>query len=513
MFDPYDFEIGLGDAPKFSKSVAFDLKPGATIWVPTILYQPGEPTIAEVNARGTLAWLQETWRYYRNVLGRMETPGDPWLGEFYEREVLQALQSLAMSGTGKLAGSNWGSYPATRQIWAKDCFYSCLPFMALEPALARKMILWFDEFGIRQPGEVVAGGLNHSISLSVASVMLAASYYDQTGDKTFFTQHPELKDKWSKLLDELIATRQEPAVWLFPTRYISDGALECDWHCGSNVAVWRALHGFSRLLAEVFDDAKAAKQYAAIAGNVRDAILKKTVIAGPFGPQFIEGTYRDGRAPLLISDGEESETTLMPFYGFLPYDNPTFRNTMRFSVSTHNLIYQPKVHAITWADKPVSPLEDRVPTAPGYNKGLAFADDRESLFGEHGYYTEIRRVTDTDGSVPWWPYKKPEPGNVRRSYPGKAGWFAGVHSVLFVDRFLGLRYDAPRQTLRFTPHSAIGDFAWTDFPMGRDRFSVSYRQGVATFKNSAAHPVTFAAGSTAPVQVPAGESTTVTITK
>jgi hypothetical protein len=186
---------------------------------------------------------------------------------------------------------------------------------------------------------------------------------------------------------------------------------------------------------------------------------------------------------------------------------------MRFSVSTNNLIYQPKVHAITWAEKPMSPLEDRIPTAPGYNKGLAFADDRDSLFGEHGYYTEIRRVTDTDGSVPWWPYKKPEPGNVRRSYPGKSGWFAGVYSVLFVDRFLGLRYDAPRQTLRFTPHSAIGDFAWTDFPMGRDRFSVSYRQGVATFKNSAAHPVTFAAGTAAPVQVPAGETATVPITK
>jgi hypothetical protein len=194
---------------------------------------------------------------------------------------------------------------------------------------------------------------------------------------------------------------------------------------------------------------------------------------------------------------------------WLAKDNSSFGPyAMRFSVSTHNLICQPKVHAITWAEKPMSPLEDRIPTAPGYNKGLAFADDRDSLFGEHGYYTEIRRVTDTDGTVPWWPYKKPEPGNVRRSHPGKAGWFAGVYSVLFVDRFLGLRYDAPRQTLRFTPHPAIGDFAWTDFPMGRDRFSVSYRQGVATFKNSAAHPVTLAAGSATPVTVPAGETAT-----
>jgi hypothetical protein len=108
---------------------------------------------------------------------------------------------------------------------------------------------------------------------------------------------------------------------------------------------------------------------------------------------------------------------------------------------------------------------------------------------------------------------EPQPGDVRRSYPGKAGWFAGVHSVLFVDRFLGLRYDAPKQTLRFAPHPAIGGFSWTDFPMGRDRFSVSYRQGIATFKNTAGHSVTFIAGSSAPVQVSAGATATVPVPK
>ncbi len=499
MFDPFDFEIGLGDAPQFSGSVAFDVKPGATVWVPTILYQPGETTVAEVNARGTLAWLQETWRYYRRVLGRIETPSEPWLGAFYERGVIQSLQSIAMSGSGKMAGSNWGSYPATRQIWPKDCFYSCLPFMALEPRLAQKMILWFDEFGVRQPGEVVEGGVHHSISLSVASLLLASLYYDQTGDTAFFMQHPELKRNWAAILDAIVASRQEPDVWLFPTRYISDGKLDCDWHCGSNVAVWRALQGYARLLAEVFGDAGGAKQYSDIAASVREAILKKTVIAGPFGPQFIEGVNRDGKAPRLTSDGEESETTLMPFYGFVPYDDATYRNYMRFSMSTNNAQYVAATRSIDWGKG--------VPaTAPGYNKGLCFGGDQESLFGEAGYYTEIRRVTDTDGSVPWWPYRTPQPGDVRRSYPGKAGWFAGVHSVLFVHRFLGLTYDAPKRSLRFTPHPAIGDFAWSEFPMGQDRFSVSFRRGVAVVSNLTEHPVTVTIGATASQVVPPGRT-------
>ena len=54
-------------------------------------------------------------------------------------------------------------------------------------------------------------------------------------------------------------------------------------------------------------------------------------------------------------------------------------------------------------------------------------------------------------------------------------------------------YDAPQQTLRFAPQTVIGDFAWTDYPLGADRFSLSYRQGVATFKNSSGHPVLFEA--------------------
>lgn len=486
QFDPYDYEIGLADAPAFQKRVAFDLPPGGLLWVPTILYMPGDPTIAEVNQRGSLAWLEATHQYFRKILGRLTTPADPFIGEFCERQVMQAFLAMAMSGTDKLAGSNWGSYPATRQIWAKDCFYSCLPFMARDPVLARKMILWFDEFGVRQTGEVVAGGLNHSISLSVASILLAAHYYDQTGDADFFQQHLELKAKWAALLDALLASRQDPNVWLFPTRYISDGRLDCDWHCGSNVAVWRALDGFARILREVYQEPVTAEHFAAAAGRVQAAIMAKTVIPGPFGPQFIEGVNRDGTVPRLTSDGEESDTTLMPFYGFLPYDNATYLHYMNFSMSTNNVQYVAATRSINWGDG--------VPaTAPGYNKGLCAALDREALLGDQGYFTEIRRVTDMDGSVPWWPYKSNQGLAVRRSYPGKAGWFAGVFSSVFESRFLGVSYDAPGHVFHFAPLAITGAFDWRDLPMGREHFSVRFTPAAegakATFTNSTAHSV------------------------
>ena len=497
MWEPFEFEFGLGDSRSFRRQVPINLAPGERAWVPTVLYMPGDPALAEVNAKGTVAWLRESWAYYQRILGRLETTGDPYLAEFFERQALQALQSIALSSTGRLAGTNWGSYPATREIWMKDAYYSCLPMVGLDPSLVAPIILWFSEHGVRPEGTLVQGGVSHSLSLSVAGIVLAGQYFDRTGDRSFFTGHPELKRKWDDLVEQMIASRTDPNTWLFPSRYISDGALEGDYHTGSNVVAWRALKAYSRLLREVFGDAPRARRYAEAADKVHSAILTRTVIDGPFGKQFIEGVDSNGKPPRMLSDGEESDTTLMPFYEFLSYDDEAYLHTMRFAMSEHNQVYQPKVRAITWSGSPATPLPDRVPsTAPGYMKGIALGNTFDELFGEHGYYNEVRRVTDADGSVFWWPfgwnsnpptwdYEKP----VRMSVPGKAGWFAGVHTALFISRYLGVSYDAPSRTLRFAPSPLLGDrFRWSGFPMGKERFSVGYERSGPVIRASASGP-------------------------
>lgn len=501
LFDPYDFEIGLADSATFQPDIPFSLTAGESVVVPTILYMPGEPTIAAVNERGALHWFTETHRYFRRVLGRWETPDHPFVGLFHERQILQTLQSVALSASGKMAGSNWGSYPATRQIWCKDTFYSCLPFPQSDPLLARKMILWFTEFGVRQVGQVVPGGINHSISLSVASIVLADLYYSNTGDGDFFREQPSLINEWRRVLDALLASRLNPAISLFPTTYISDGWLDCDYHTGSNVCVWRALVGLSRILHEVFHDTEAATHYDQVGAEVHKALLERTVIDGPFGPQFLEGTFADGRAPLMISDGEESDTTLMPFYGFLPREDNRYCNYMRFSVSPENKIYQPKTRTITWAMSPLSPLEKRVTcTTPGLNKGLSAQTDLQDFFGDTGAYTELRRLTDADGSIWWWPYPDNATyGNVIRGVPGKSAWTAGVHFGVLMANFLGMRYDAPTRTLWFAPLvPGIGSFSATEIPMGFARFSLSmeWNQEAGkitsiTLTNRNAEPVTW----------------------
>jgi hypothetical protein len=494
MWEPFEFEFGIGDSKSFQRETKFQLAPGEQTWVPLILYMAGDSTVEEVNQKGTAAWLAESWTYYRRLLGRLEISGDGYLAEFFERQLLQAFSSIAMSASGKLAGTNWGSYPATREIWMKDAYYSCLPIAMLDPSLAKPILFWFTEFGIRQKGSILQGGINHSLSLSVASLVLGGMYYDLTGDKAFFLAHPEFKKNWDSLVTQMIASRTDVNIWLFPSRFISDGALEGDYHTGTNVVVWRALMAYSRLLAEVFGDARGGQQYAEIADMVHAAILAKTVIEGPYGRQFIEGVDQNGTPPRLISDGEESDTTLIPFYGFLPCDNDIYLHYMRFSMSEHNQAYQPLVRAITWAGSPATPLTDRVPaTAPGYMKGIALGNDGNELFGEHGYYSEVRCVTDADGSVFWWPFgwnSNPPVWDydhpVRRSIPGKAGWFAGVHSMVFMSRFLGVDYNAPEGKLRFTPSPLLGNrFQWSGFPLGNDRFSVSYERNGTTVRVSA----------------------------
>ena len=207
----------------------------------------------------------------------------------------------------------------------------------------------------------------------------------------------------------------------------------------------------------------------------------------------------------------------MPFYGFLPSSDPLYRHTMQFAVSPSNLIYQPKVHAISWSSAPLSPLEKRVPsTAPGYLKGAAAADRTKPWFDPGGALAEIRWVTDADGSVWWWSYggdaKNAEYGEVVRGVPGKAGWFSGAYSVLFPEHFLGLRYDAPRRLLKLNPSPALGNFHWQDAPFGSARFDfagvVESGRMRVTVHNRNAYPVSVEAASGSRVRVDPGASAT-----
>ena len=474
--DPYDYDLALGDTEKSKSVISFDLQPGQNIWVPAVFYNLGDPALEEINKLGTLTCLNNTIQYFRNMLGQIKTPDDPFLADFFERQVMASFGAISMSASGKIAGSNWGSYCATRQIWMKDFYYTSLPFMMLDKKFAQKIILWFNEFGVRPKGTIKEGGVNHSVGISMASIMLAGLFYENSGDKQFFLQNPQLKKNWDKILKELISSRKDPDIWLFPSKYISDGYIIPDYHTGSNVCAWYALRSYARFLKEIYNEPIEASGFEEDAGKVHAAIMERCTINGPYGKQFIEATYKDGREAPMESDGEESDITLMPLYGFLSWDDPIYLNYMKFSVSEHNTIYRPQIHAISWYDTPS--------TAPGYMKGVCAGTEKSSLFGEHGYLTEVRRVTDADGSIWWWVYGwgekgvNPLYGQVVRGHPGgfgKAGWFSGIYASVFIARQLGITYENSNNLLIFKPLMPTSGFIWKNLSYAGKVFSVDYQ--------------------------------------
>lgn len=489
--------IRLADNVSGFPEVPFTLEPGSYIWVPVIISAPGEfGVIEEISSLGSLHWLNSTWSYFKALTGKFSMPDDRFSEEFFQRAVHQCLESIGMDKKGIIAGSSLGSYPIGNYIWMKDMYYSFLPFYMLDTDFFKKGILWFLEYSICPPRNRFEGGISHSLSNLLTPVIMAGLYYESTGDKSFFTENKDVKGKIEHILDGIVESRDNNDKWLFRSIFISDGYAWGHYHTGSNVCAWYSFSSFARIIREVYQDCEKAEYYDSIAAKVKEAIESNCVCEGPFGRQYTEGvdstgsipsitkrqdifkwentygTNPDGTIPVMIHDGEESDTTLMPMYGYLDYDNTTYKNLTRFASSEHNLFYIKETKGMFWYNTDGTFVSDA--TFPGYITGFANVCDYESMNGEHGYMTEIRRLTDVDGSVWWWPYSHNNHyGQVDRGN-SKCGWASGVFVGLFITQILGIKYDGPRKTLNFRPFSPTSDFSWEDFRIGESIFSVSY---------------------------------------
>ena len=487
---------------KKAKCVPFHLKKGCGQWFPMVIYAPGETDAVKViEAAGTLHWLNETLAYFRGMLGNLTMDADPLTAAIFERAVYQGISAVGMDRDGEICGSNWGTFPATRQIWMKDMYYSCLPLSMLNPDFFRQACLWFLEHGIRPEGSKYQGGVAHSLSNSLTAVLMGVLYYEATADREFFLPHREVADAFEEILEEVLALK-EGDVWLFPTVWISDALALGKYHTGSNICAWKAFDGMARFMGEVFGDQEKQKKYGMISRNIKEAIETYMVTEGRFGPQYLEGIggltrdtqknypiseyekkyvdqaltfYPDiingDTINLMMHDGEESDTTLIPFYGYKTYDDPVVRNYARFSSSEENPTYGTECRGIKWGHESGA-------TFPGYTTAFSGVVDEETMNGERGFMTELKRLCDLDGSWWWWPYRcDTKTGDVvRLNCCGKCGWAAGVFASLFMTQILGVRYDAPLKTLNFKPFSPGSGFEWKHARTGSGEFDFTYQK-------------------------------------
>lgn len=468
--------IKLLDGLDYNGEAGFYLEPDSKKWLPFIIsaIPRQEQLQEEMEKKTSLEWLNSTWCYFRGITGYLEMPQDRFTQEFFERAIHQCVESIGITETGEIAGSNLGTYPTTNAIWMKDMYYSYLPFYLFEPEFFKKGILWFLDKSVRYESSRFKGGITHSLSNALTPVIMCGLYYSTTGDREFFKKNPEMKFKIKEILEQVVNSRKGD-VWLFPSEWISDGPSLGDYHTGSNLVAWYCFKFCARIMREIYSDRFTADQYLEVAEKIKKDIEKHNVIDGPFGRQYVEGVNVDGNVPCMVHDGEESDTTLMPVYGYLDYDDPKYKNYTRFALTEQNLFYSSESKGIKWFD-----FKGKVhagATFPGYITGFASITNEEEMNGKQGYMTVIRQLTDMDGSIWWWPYpKNSEYGKVKRGQASKCAWASGVFAVLFISEFLGIKYDAPQRKLQFRPFSPSSNFQWKCLKIGKAFFDVSYQR-------------------------------------
>ena len=479
--------ICAADSVELKPEMEFEIRSGHSYWLPLVIAAvPAEDAMSEIRKHGSVEWLRSTLSYFRSLTGQLNTPQDPYLGEFLARCIHQCVNSIVLTPDGDICGQHgWGTSPFRNEIWMKDFHYSFMPVVNADPEMARRGILWFAKHSVRFKG-LLDGGVRHALVNSLAPVAMSGQYYAATADKGFFEEHPEVVERCKWLLDEALKL-QEGDVFLLPSKLISDGPAWGDFHTGTNMFAWYCLEAFARLLESLGDKA-TADRYRDAARKIKTALPKHNIADGPFGKQYMEGVNKDGqlptltpwrrgvqdsaKVPLMGHDGEESDTTLASFYGFASYDDPPLHNRKKFALTRGNVLFTPDSDGVTWAY--------HGSTFPAYISGLSAVTDRQTMSGPDGYLTRIRKLTDLDGSLWWWPYTYDNSKYRIKDQPvrglGKCGWASGVFACLFASQFLGLNYDAPSRILTFRPFLPTSDFTWNGFRVGDSTFSASFKR-------------------------------------
>lgn len=78
-----------------------------------------------------------------------------------------------------------------------------------------KTVLWFDQYGVKFPGSKFTGGINHSLSNSLSSALLASLYFEHTGDTKFFERCPQVLLNASRIIEDILAQRRSGEPMLF----------------------------------------------------------------------------------------------------------------------------------------------------------------------------------------------------------------------------------------------------------------------------------------------------------
>lgn len=439
----------------------------------------------KVDGWDPLSLFWEAWEVASKRYGVMRIPERPVVAEMFGRYGELARQSLLRSANGQVCGGFLGSDVDTRKInWNKDSYYSALAMSWFAPELCRDAIPFFMKWNVpeRPVGRGIArfpnaGAVTQSLSNAVAPLALAGAYYKATGDAEWFrANHWFLRD--GKLLLERVLASKRGKPMLFPSMFISDGDARGDYHTGSNVVAWYAFRSMARLAGEVYGETELAKEWMGVAEEIRRDLDKYCVGEDASGVRFFEGVMADGTF-LSGHDGEESDVSLMPFYGFCGREDARLVRHSRLAFSGANQYYSKELDAVWWHNNG----DFRSATAPAFVTALVGAATQSEVLRQ---LQRMERLTDLDGSIWWWPYPygakdptKPLRGNSAR----KCGWAASTYLIRFVHDVLGMDVDVPARRLVLAGGVPWDTFSWEGCRLGSAMFDVSWDSGAYRIRN------------------------------
>jgi hypothetical protein len=474
----------------------YDLAPGAkAVFSFAFVLGETEQEVARteqlLRSKSADAWLEQTRRQLVSRVGQLRIPDDTFWPEFLVRMIELCRQPIMYKADGTSGGTFIGSNLQANEmwnanLWMKDCFYEVLPMAMLAPELCADAIPFFLDWGM--PEKPYGRGLErfpnaapetHSLSLSLAPFILAGKYYESTGDRAYFKAYPKLLESARHRLQTILASRQDPEVYLFPSMYVSDGDARGDWHTGANLLAWYSFQSMARIAAEAYGDAALAAEWKRVANLIARDIRARCIGPSAKGPRYFEGANRNGTFE-IEKDGEESDMALMPFYGFTTPDDPALIRHHQSGMSTENPLYSKALDAIWWFDNSWHGA-----TFPAWMTALAAVTNETDLAAR---LDRIATLADMDGSVWWWAYKYGEKDrkDVVRG-PVKCAWAAGVFVCKFIHDIVGLRVDVPARRVEFRPFHPWPSLSWESCRIGHALFDVAEQKSegaiTATVRN------------------------------
>ncbi|WEV45715.1 glycoside hydrolase [Streptococcaceae bacterium ESL0687] len=497
----------------FNKASEKEIEPGESGEYSVALVDPNSYAQSESFKDADLnQWLNDTLDYFDGIYGDLKLE-DEKLAHLYRRALYQSFSSFGMDSGSKMVGSNWGSYPATNRIWNKDMYYASLPFIFFDENLCQETILWFTKFGVKFPGSKFPGGINHSLSNSLSSALLSTLYFEYTSDLEFFKKHTHVLEVITNIIDTVISQKNEEDPFLFQSTWISDAFSLGKYHTGSNICLWKACQGVSKILLAL-DMKEKGIHYQKLADCLKNSILENMTTDGPFGRQFLEGigdiekdkysikhyqkpileqgliflsdVIEDGQINLLMHDGEESDTTLIPFYQFLSQEDSIYKQTLEFTASKFNPTYSEDIEGITWG------LESGA-TFPGFTTVLMSSLLEKDKFSRR--LQELFNLADLDGSWWWWPYKlEASKGDVVRDFGcGKCAWASGIFVSTMLTQYFGLSFE--QGALKINPVDYL-EFTWKNLHIGKAYVSIECSRDYIEVLNLSETPLEIYSDST-----------------